>query len=75
MLTVSGYKSGLLTIKSWRIRNVGNLFSVSFSRVLTRYSAATAGRNSARNFLFWLALQNFPKTLFDQNKLKKKLKR
>ena len=27
--------------KSRRIRNVGNLFSVSFSRLLTRYSAVT----------------------------------
>ena len=41
MLTASGYKCGLLTTKSRRIRNVGNLFSVSFSRLLTRYSAVT----------------------------------
>ena len=41
MLAASGYKSGLLTIESRRIRNVGNLFSVSFSRLLTRYSAVT----------------------------------
>ena len=41
MSTASGYKYGLLTIESRRIRNVGNLFSVSFSRLLTGYSAAT----------------------------------
>ena len=50
ILTASGYKCGLLTIESRRIRNVGNLFSVSFSRLLTRYSAATkaAGEDEIR---------------------------
>ena len=41
MLTASGYKCDLLTIESRSIRNVGNLFFVSFSQLLTRYSAAT----------------------------------
>ena len=36
MLTVYGYKCGLLTIESRPIRNVGNLFSVSFSPLLIR---------------------------------------
>ena len=42
MLTVSGCKCDLLTIESRRIRNIGNLFSASFSRLLTIYSAATS---------------------------------
>ena len=41
MLTAYGYECDLLTIESRRIRNVGNLYSVSFSRLLARYSAAT----------------------------------
>ena len=36
---VSIYKSDLLVVGSWRICNVGSLFSVSFFRSLTHYSA------------------------------------
>ena len=41
MLTTSGYKCGLLTIKVGAFATLANLFSVSFSRLLTRYSAVT----------------------------------
>ena len=50
MLTTSGYKCGLLTIKVGAFATLANLFSVSFSRLLTRYSAVIeTNSNDVRN--------------------------